>query len=112
MLRRGRRRRPNNRVYPIAILNAVQPLCRVQEFPLGCIAPVTVLWSPPDPGINSGGDYEESEGNTTAEEEEIRRVWLWVHPAAAEEALRQLRKACVVEGAPWARNIEVCQRVS
>lgn len=39
--------------------------------------------------------------------EEIRRVWLWVHPAAAKEALREIWKACSLEGAPWVGNIEV-----
>lgn len=89
-------------------------LCRVQQFPLGCIAPVTVLWSPPDPGINNScREEDEGEGDATAGEEgEIRRVWLWVHPAAAEEASKELRKASVLGGATWVGNIEVLQRVS
>lgn len=48
---------------------------------------------------------EEEEGGGVSEE--VRRVWLWVHPAAAKEALREIRKACSLEGAPWVGNIEV-----
>ena len=47
------------------------------------------------------------EGGREGVAEEIRRVWLWVHPAAAKEALREIWKACSLEGAPWVGNIEV-----
>lgn len=42
------------------------------------------------------------------DEEEPRRVWLWVHPAGAKEALQEIRKACLLEGAPWVGLVEVC----
>ncbi|CAN0215647.1 unnamed protein product [Pylaiella littoralis] len=107
-------------------------LYRVNNFPLGCIAPVSVLWSPADPatetatttGASSGSSSGGGSCNTPEEEdagagevvvegegeavggagmveEDVRRVWLWVHPAAAKEALRELRKACALGGAPW-----------
>lgn len=40
-------------------------------------------------------------------EEEKRRVWLWIHPAAEEEAMVEIRKACTLEGAPWVGEIQV-----
>lgn len=42
------------------------------------------------------------------EDDDVRRVWLWVHPAAAREALREVRRACALEGAPWEGSVQVC----
>ncbi len=76
---------------------------RVNEFPLGCIAPASLMWNPPDAG-EAGADVGDDgeEGNAAT-----RRVWVWVHPAAANEALRELRRACGLEGAPWQGTVEV-----
>ncbi|KAI9906110.1 hypothetical protein PsorP6_014251 [Peronosclerospora sorghi] len=47
-------------------------------FPFGAIAPVTFIWKPAD------------------EEEDTRRhVWLWIHPAAFQEAMAAIETVCV-----------------
>lgn len=46
-------------------------------------------------------------GEANGEDEDPRTVWLWVHPAAAKEALAEIREACVLEGAPWAGLVDV-----
>eukprot|EP00752_Nemacystus_decipiens_P012200 g10816.t1 len=89
-------------------------LYRVNEFPLGCIAPVSVLWSPSD-AVDASLSYPqtgerggEGSGDNGAEEEnddDVRRVWLWVHPASAGEALREMRRACALDGAPWRGSV-------
>eukprot|EP00903_Cladosiphon_okamuranus_P012367 g11592.t1 len=90
-------------------------LYRVNEFPLGCIAPVSVLWSPSDAVDTSPATTEtwgkgrESPGDDGQEEEDdddVRRVWVWVHPAASREALREVRRACALEGAPWRGSVQ------
>lgn len=53
------------------------------------------------------GDHRLKEGGLE-EDEDLQRVWLWVHPAGAKEALREIRKACLLEGAPWVGMVEVC----
>ncbi|CAN0299225.1 unnamed protein product, partial [Laminaria digitata] len=84
---------------------------RANEFPLGCVAPITIMWSSPNPlaerSSAAGAEMEGEEEEGGGVSEEVRRVWLWVHPAAAKEALREIRKACSLEGAPWVGNIEV-----
>ena len=66
------------------------------------------MWSPPNtPAERRSGAGADVEGGREGAAEEVRRVWLWVHPAAAKEALREIWKACSLEGAPWAGNIEV-----
>lgn len=96
----------------------------VNEFPLGCIAPVSILWSPsdavdssPSPSTSrtSGAKGEEGMGEDDRageddddDDDDVRRVWLWVHPAAARETLREIRRACALEGAPWQGSVQVC----
>lgn len=53
-----------------------------------------------------GGTGEPPDG-LEEQEEDIRRVWVWVHPAAAKEALREIRKACDLEGSPWQDCVQV-----
>lgn len=111
------------------------------EFPLGCIAPVSILWAPPDTisantpietpasDESGGNDAEkggggEQEGRNEEKEEgiqaeqagkeeaeeglgDVRCLWVWVHPAAAKEALREIRKACTLEGSPWEGAVQV-----
>lgn len=45
-------------------------------FPLGAIAPVSFLWKP----------------YTNQKEINHRTLWVWVHPAAYEEALNTLKE--------------------
>lgn len=71
---------------------------------MGCIAPVTIMWSPAGGATNSRLDQAVEEQNKMTE---FRRAWLWVHPAAAKEALLEMKKACVLEGATWAGAVEV-----
>lgn len=53
------------------------------------------------------GDDDQSFMDIEDDALELRRVWLWVHPAAAKEALREIRKACSWRGAPWVSGLEV-----
>ncbi|CAN0311272.1 unnamed protein product, partial [Discosporangium mesarthrocarpum] len=102
------------------LVEVVTHLYRFGSFPLGCMAPVNLLWSPQDhsylpqasrgslghsPGPRSA-DARESRGGA-GEELEERRVWVWVHPAAYVECLDEIREACARLGTPWAGRAEV-----
>lgn len=85
------------------------------------------MWSPPDdiggvkdtPTVGEGDGPDHCNGERrhaapTAEgwrgrgdDEELRSVWVWVHVAAADEALLEIRKACMLRGAPWVGSVEV-----
>lgn len=70
------------------------------------------MWSPAHDFSedNNGGVPEPTEGDEqqdAEEADEMRRVWVWVHPAAAKEATRELTKACWLDGAPWVGSVEV-----
>ncbi|CAM9685266.1 unnamed protein product, partial [Ectocarpus sp. 12 AP-2014] len=131
--------RPKQQSCVDGFVEARTHLYRANEFPLGCVAPVTVLWAPsdsiatandedatkndhdtdgnndtsaPGAGGDGGGGGRATEGKEEGgtggppdgreeQQEDVRRVWVWVHPAAAKEALREIRKACDLEGSPW-----------
>lgn len=58
-------------------------------------------------GGGLGEDGKEEEEDDDDKVDMTRRVWIWVHPAAAKEALRELRRACALEGAPWKGSVQV-----
>lgn len=55
---------------------------------------------------------EDGRGGEDDDDEDVRRVWVWVHPAAARGALREVRRACALEGAPWQGSVQVYTCVS
>ncbi|CAM9648779.1 unnamed protein product [Ectocarpus sp. 8 AP-2014] len=131
--------RPKQQSCVDGFVEARTHLYRTNEFPLGCVAPVTVLWAPsdsaatandedagtndhdtdgnngtsaPEAGGDGGGGGRATEGREEGgtggasdgleeRQKDVRLVWVWVHPAAAKEALREIRKACDLEGSPW-----------
>lgn len=63
-------------------------------YPLGLIAPITVLWRP-SPPVQKIQDSASSTGkerpNVPAESQ--RTLWIWAHPSVFEDVYRELRTA-------------------
>lgn len=42
--------------------------------------------------------------------EEDRKLWLWVHAAAVEETLQEMKNACALDSTSWCGSLEVRAR--
>ena len=64
------------------------------SYPLGLIAPITVLWRPLPP-VRKGQAATTSKGKEQPNEpaESQRTLWIWAHPSVFEEVYGELRTA-------------------